>query len=270
MAASLSRAFQPAVELQPPDRRGRPADVTEGHAERVLCVGGAKERERAVTLGLASRGRDQSQQGKRKCAHHAENDTPQTSATKRRDLMRFVGMPLGFTLSNFPGTILAFGGNHMKKVSLFAFALIGVFTVAFGQGSSDPWAGTWKFDAAKSKLHGPAPKEETVTSQAAGAGGQTVKYSIQGTAADGSAMTESYDGKADGQANPFIANGKEGAKINYHPDSDHQYTSHGTGADGTTTTRAMTLSKDGKTITIQEDAKGPQGEFDAMCVYNKQ
>jgi len=184
--------------------------------------------------------------------------------------MRFVGMPLGFTLSNFPGTILAFGGNHMKKVSLFAFALIGVFTVAFGQGSSDPWAGTWKFDAAKSKLHGPAPKEETVTSQAAGAGGQTVKYSIQGTAADGSAMTESYDGKADGQAYPFIANGKEVAKISYHRDSDHQYTSHGTGADGTTTTGTVTLSKDGKTITIQEHAKGPQGEFDEMVVYNKQ
>src|SRR5260370_15185923 len=157
--------------------------------------------------------------------------------------MRVVGMSLGFTLANFPGTMLAFGGNHMKKVSLFAFALIGVFTVAFGHGSSDPWAGTWKFDAAKSKLHGPAPKEETVTSQAAGAGGQTVKYSIQGTAADGSAMTESYDGKADGQAYPFIAHGKEVAKISYHRDSDHQYTSHATGPHRTTTTVTVTLSK---------------------------
>src|SRR5260370_34340149 len=108
MAASLSRAFQPAVELQPPDRRGRPADVTEGHADRVLILGAANEHDRAGTLGLASRRRDQSQQRKRKCAHHAENDTPQTSATKRRELMRFVWMPLGFTLSTFPGTILAF------------------------------------------------------------------------------------------------------------------------------------------------------------------
>src|SRR5260370_7298211 len=195
MAASLSRSFQREVESQARDRGGGRGDGTGGHADRGLILGAANEDDRAGTFGLASRRRDQSQQRKRKCAHHAENDTPQTSATKRRDLMRFVGMPLGFTLSNFPGTILAFGGNHMKKVSLFAFALIGVFTVAFGQGSSDPWAGTWKFDAAKSKLHGPAPKEETVTSQAAGPGGQTAKYSIHGPPADRSAMPAAHHGK---------------------------------------------------------------------------
>lgn len=156
----------------------------------------------------------------------------------------------------------------MKKLSLFAVALIGALT--FAQGNADPWAGTWKFDAAKSKLHGPAPKEETVTSQGSGPGGQTIKYSIHGTAADGSAITESYDGKADGQAYPFIANGQEVAKISYHRDSDHQYTSRGTGADGSISTGTVTLSKDGKTITIQEHVKGQQGEFDETIVYNKQ
>ena len=155
----------------------------------------------------------------------------------------------------------------MKKLTLLALVLTGAF--AFSQGT-DPWAGTWKFDAAKSKLHGPAPKEETVTSQGTGPGRDIVKYSVRGTAADGTAIDESFDGKSDGQAYPFMAGGKEVAKITYHRDSANQYSSHGTSSDGTTTTGTVTLSKDGKSITVQEHVKGPQGEFDETVVYNKQ
>ena len=155
----------------------------------------------------------------------------------------------------------------MKKLTLLALVLTGAF--AFGQGT-DPWAGTWKFDAAKSKLHSPAPKEEIVTSQGTGPGRDLVKYSVRGTAADGTAIDESFDGKSDGQPYPFTAGGKEVAKISYHRDSANQYSSHGTSSDGTTTAGTVTLSKDGKSITVQEHVKGPQGEFDQTVVYNKQ
>lgn len=159
----------------------------------------------------------------------------------------------------------------MKKLAFLALALIA--TWAFAQKSdqahrTDPWAGTWKFDAAKSKLQGPAPKEETVKSS--GTAGSTVKYSITGTSADGKPINESYDGKSDGQPYPFLADGKEVAKISYHRDSAHQYTSHGAGSDGSTTTGTVTLSKDGKTLTIQEHVKTSQGEFDQTIVYTKQ
>ena len=155
----------------------------------------------------------------------------------------------------------------MKKLTLLALVLTAAF--AFTQ-ATDPWAGTWKFDAAKSKLHGPAPKEETVTSQGTGPGRDIVKYSIRGTAADGTAIDESFDGKSDGQPYPFMAGGKEVAKITYHRDSANQYSSHGTSSDGATTAATVTLSKDGKSITVQEHVKGPQGEFDQTVVYNKQ
>jgi hypothetical protein len=161
----------------------------------------------------------------------------------------------------------------MKKLTLLALILIGAGAWAFAQKTDqapnpDPWAGTWKLDVAKSKMQGPAPKEETVTSS--GATGDVVKYSISGTAADGKPIHESYDGKADGQPYPFIANGQEVAKISYHRDSDHQFSTHGTAADGSTTAGTVTLSKNGKTMTIQEHVKSTQGEFDQTIVYNKQ
>jgi hypothetical protein len=155
----------------------------------------------------------------------------------------------------------------MKKLTLLALVLTGA--LAFAQ-AADPWAGTWKFDAAKSKLNGPAPKEEIVTSQATGPDRLTVKYSISGTAADGTAINQTYDGKADGQPYPMVAGGQEVAKITYFRDSVNQYSSHGISSDGTTTTGTVTLSKDGKTITVEEHVKGAQGEFDQTIVYNKQ
>ena len=158
----------------------------------------------------------------------------------------------------------------MKKLTFLAAILIG--SLVFGQGPSkpDPWAGTWKLDLAKSKMNAPAPKEETVKSEGTGADGSMVKYSISGVEADGKPFSQSYDGKADGKPYPAIADGKEVAKISYHKDSDHQYTGKGTAPDGTVSNSKVTLSKDGKTITVQEHVKGPQGEYDQTAVYNKQ
>ena len=164
----------------------------------------------------------------------------------------------------------------MKKFAFLSAALISVFVVihdplALAQkkpATSDPWAGTWKLDLAKTKLHGPAPKEETITSSGSADG--VVKYSISGTAADGKPIDESYDGKSDGKPYPFLAGGQKVADISYHRDSDHQYSSQGTAADGSTSLAKVTLSKNGKTMTVQEHVKSNQGEFDQTIVYNKQ
>jgi hypothetical protein len=165
-----------------------------------------------------------------------------------------------------------FGGTVMKS-TLVAMLLMGA--LAFAQtkdkaAKADHWAGTWKFDAAKSKLHDPAPKEETLVSEATGADGNIVKYNISGTAANGTSFNEAYDGKADGQPYPFVLNGQEVAKIRYHRDSDDRYSSQAAGADGSTTASTVTLAKDGKSFTVQEHVKSSQGEFDQTIVYNKQ
>jgi hypothetical protein len=161
----------------------------------------------------------------------------------------------------------------MKKLTILALMLTGALAFAQKEEAapkSDPWAGTWKFDAAQSKLHVPPAKEEFVTSEPTGPDHMTVKYTIRGTAADGAAIHESYDGKADGKPYPLIVDGKESAKISYYRDSAYQYSSHSIGADGGAGTGTVTLSSDGKTITVKEHIKGPTGEFDQVVVYHKQ
>lgn len=162
----------------------------------------------------------------------------------------------------------------MKTRTFLAVLVIGV--LAFAQKSadqqpkSDPWAGTWKMDVAKSKLHGPAPKEEIITSEGIGPREDIVKFNITAVRADGTTVHESFDGKADGQPYPFMANGQEVAKNSYRKVSPRQFSGHSTGADGSTTAETITLSQDGKTITVQSHTKTPQGEYDEAVIYAKQ
>src|SRR5262245_3361235 len=162
----------------------------------------------------------------------------------------------------------------MKNLALFALMAAGALVLsqgqAIGQPKPDPWAGSWKLDVAKSQLHTPPPKEETITSEPTGPDGKTVKYSVHGVAADGTPIDESYDGKADGKPYPFIAGGKEAAKISYQRVSAHEYSSQGASADGSTSTGTVTLSGDGKTITVKEHVKSKTGEFDQTVIYHKQ
>ncbi|HKD82355.1 MAG TPA: hypothetical protein VKH81_21880 [Candidatus Angelobacter sp.] len=144
-------------------------------------------------------------------------------------------------------------------------------TLAFSQAkkttAADPWAGTFKLDTAKSKMHPPAPKEETVTVDAASK--DSVKYTINGTGDDGSPYSVTFDGKA-GTASPQMANGKEVAQITYQMPNSHEFTSTSKAADGSSSTAKITLSKDGKTITVQEHNKSSAGEFDQTAVYVRQ
>jgi hypothetical protein len=157
----------------------------------------------------------------------------------------------------------------MKKVALMAALLVCV--AALAQKKSDPWAGTWKFDASKSKAPNPAmtPKDETVVLEPQAPGSNVIKWSAKGTEADGSAFTESFDGKSDGKPYPFIRNGKEEGKASYQKTGSHQYKSTGTFNDGTTSTGTITLSNDGKTITVNQHIKSTQGEADVTEVFNR-
>jgi len=160
----------------------------------------------------------------------------------------------------------------MKKLTLVPLILIAA--LAFAQkdkeaSKSDPWAGTWKFDAEQSKLHVPPAREEIITAEPTGADHMTVKYTIQGTAADGSAINESYEGRADGKPYPLIVDGKEAGKIIYHRDSVNQYSSESTALGGGKATGTIVLSNDEKTFTIKEHIKDNTGEYDQIVVYRK-
>lgn len=157
----------------------------------------------------------------------------------------------------------------MKKVALLAALLICV--AALAQKKSDPWAGTWKLDVSKSKFPSAAmtPKDETVITEPQSPGSNVLKWSAKGTESDGSAFTESFDGKTDGKPYPVTRNGQEAGKATYQKVGSHQYKSTGTFPDGTTSAGTITLSQDGKTITINEHIKSAQGEADVMEVFNR-
>jgi hypothetical protein len=131
----------------------------------------------------------------------------------------------------------------------------------------DPWAGKFKLDIAHSKFHGPAPKEETLTVDAANR--SAVKYSTKGTGADGAPYTESFDGKPDGKEYSLLRNGQPVARISYHRNTPHNSTGKGATADGAIFTENVTLSNDGKTITVKQHFTAKDGEFDQVVVFHR-
>ncbi|HEY2496875.1 MAG TPA: hypothetical protein VGK24_07390 [Candidatus Angelobacter sp.] len=158
----------------------------------------------------------------------------------------------------------------MKRslVVLLVFSCAVAFSQKKTKTGTDPWVGTFKLDVAKSKISGQPPQEETVS--VASATRDSIKYTIGGKDAQGNSYTMNYDGKV-GTASPQMMEGKEIAQITYQMPSSHQFTSQGRGTDGSTSTGAITLSKDKKTITVQEHNKDPQGaERDQTMVYVRQ
>jgi hypothetical protein len=157
-----------------------------------------------------------------------------------------------------------------RRLALVVALLAG--SMAFAQAkkaaAADPWVGNWKLDVSKSKFHNPGPKEETLT--VAAANKDAVKYSMKGTDPAGAAYTEAYEGKPDGKAYPLTRNGQEVAKISYHRNTDHNSTGNATVVDGSTFTESVTLSSDGKTITVKQHHKAKDAEYDDVIIFAKQ
>jgi hypothetical protein len=158
----------------------------------------------------------------------------------------------------------------MKKIVLLTFTL-GCFLALSAQETQpvfDPWVGTWTLDPSQSQFQGPAPQRETLQIQSVNQG--PIRYTTSGTDAQGKPMLESFDGKSDGQSYPISVNGYEGGRMALTRVSDREYTGQGTLADGTPVTQRITLSPDGRTITVQSQGKSNQGAFNNTAVFVKQ
>ena len=92
----------------------------------------------------------------------------------------------------------------MKMVSVLRKCGVGILLIAalvvFGQSGVaqvDPSVGTWQLNVAKSKYDpGPAPKSNTVTIEAAGAGAKVTAKGVDAAGnPTGTQYTTSYDGK---------------------------------------------------------------------------
>ena len=155
----------------------------------------------------------------------------------------------------------------MKRFSVFA--VLGVL-VMFGSSllaQSNPWAGTWKLNVAKSKYTGgPAPQSSTRTYEAQANG---VKFTSETTAADGSHTSVSYTASFDGKDYPVT--GTTNSDTIALKRSGNTFESTLKKGGKVVSTGKNTVSKDGKVMTYSPkgtDAKGKP--VSSVQVWDKQ
>ena len=144
-----------------------------------------------------------------------------------------------------------------------AFCLAAVMCFA----ANDALMGTWKLNEAKSKMGAGAPKNHTVTYEAAG---DSVKVTIEGTAADGTATHSEWTGKFDGKDYPSTGNPNEDMRSAKQVNARTlDVTSKKDGK--VVLTAHVVLSADGKSRTVTThvtDAKGKK--ITSIAVFDKQ
>jgi hypothetical protein len=137
----------------------------------------------------------------------------------------------------------------------------GILLVAWsGAGmaqSPDPAHGVWKLNPAKSTFSpGPAPKELTVTIEPAGPGR---KVTLNGVAGDGAAVQWGYSGNFDGKEIRLTGNNPDADIVILKRVSANATRSTFKKAGKTTIVNGLSVSADGKTLTVAStgvDAKG--------------
>lgn len=148
---------------------------------------------------------------------------------------------------------------------LLAFAMCFAAVVCFA--ASDAIMGTWKLDEAKSKIGAGAPKNTTVTYEAAG---DSVKVTIEGTAPDGTATRSEWTGKFDGKDYPSTGNPGEDMRSSKQI-NDHTLHVVSKKDGKVILTAHVVVSADGKSRTVTTtgtDAKGKK--YKSVAVYDKQ
>ena len=94
----------------------------------------------------------------------------------------------------------------MKIRSSVLFLVLFVLAAATCFAANDALMGTWKLNESKSKIASGAPKNNTVVYEAAG---DSIKVTIDGTAADGTPTHSEWTGKFDGKDYPSNGNPNE-------------------------------------------------------------
>jgi hypothetical protein len=133
--------------------------------------------------------------------------------------------------------------------------------------ASDIQMGTWKLNEAKSKIAAGTPKNSTVIYEAAG---DSIKVTIDGTAADGTATHSEWTGKFDGKDYPSTGNPNESTRSVKQID-DHTLHVTSKKGDKVVLTAHVVVAADGKSRTVTADGTDAQGKkYKSTAVYDKQ
>ena len=141
------------------------------------------------------------------------------------------------------------------------------FAVAVGVAAPDPNLGTWKLNAAKSKIPPGAAKNDTVVYEAVG---DNVKITVDGTDGAGKPTHNEWTGKFDGKNHPLTGDPTADAR-SYTRVDDRTLTFANSKAGKAFLTGRVTVSADGKSRTVTAtgtDATGKQ--VTSTMVFDKQ
>jgi hypothetical protein len=157
----------------------------------------------------------------------------------------------------------------MQKKQLVRSLLVCAATCALGTAAfaGENWVGSWKLNAAKSKLGSTAIRAQTLTFEATPAG---IKLTSDGTDAQGKPMHGGYTSKFDGQDVPWAGNPMADTACPKRVD-DNTYENVWKQGGKTTVSATVSVSKDGKTLTVTQTGKDPSGAaVNSVAVYEKQ
>ena len=152
--------------------------------------------------------------------------------------------------------------------SVVCLALGSVFYAGSAFAQSDPAAGTWKLNTAKSRYSpGPAPKSNVITIVIAG---DTLKISSQGMDASDKPTSTNYTATFDGKDNKITGNPAYDTVS--HKRIDANTTEQTRKKEGKTVQTAVRkISADGKTMTVTSRGKTDSGKpLNNVVVYDKQ
>jgi hypothetical protein len=159
----------------------------------------------------------------------------------------------------------------MKRISfVVAMVVLCLSASSVMFGADNPNIGTWKLNVDKSKMTpGPLPKSMTRT---VSADGDNVKYSYEGTAADGTAMGYSFTAKYDGNDNPVTGHAPYGAdQIALKQLGPHSFSGTSKRGGKVVGTTKVAVSSDGKTATLTSKGTDENGKaVSSTLVYDKQ
>lgn len=145
-----------------------------------------------------------------------------------------------------------------RYVHGFAAGILLVAASGVGAQATDPAYGVWKLNLAKSKYSpGPAPKEMTVTIEAAGPGR---KVTVSGVAGDGTPVNWGYSGNFDGKEIRVTGTNPDGDVVILRRLSTNAVRSSYKLGSKRTTVNGISVSADGKTLTVATTGVNGKGQ----------
>jgi hypothetical protein len=157
----------------------------------------------------------------------------------------------------------------MRKSVLVLCFLVGLVTV-MGSATTfagESWVGAWKVNAAKSQFGSSAMRTQTLKFETTPAG---IKLTSEGTDAQGKPVQAGYTSKFDGKDVPWDGNPMADTACPKMID-DNSYENVWKKGGKAIATAKVSVSKDGKTLTVTTDGTDLQGaKVHSVAVYDRQ